>query len=258
MMNTTLDFESRLNELDLDLFKCIHSESKPGDKRSWLAMQRAVRRANDAYVYLEIGSHLGGSIQPYLLDGKCRRIYSIDKRPVEPPDDRGLQLRYEGNSTARMIENLRAIDAVQVAKIVCFDLDARDIDRKQVPEAPDLCFIDGEHTTAAVLSDFEFCLRVCAPNAVIAFHDDRIIAPAIVKILQNLRSTETSFAAYKLQGSTFAIALGASAKLSRHLPDDMVTDGCRAIRRMQMRRFLKAFVPASIRAIGRKWVGYKD
>src|SRR4051794_16482548 len=96
-------FEGRLERLDLSLFEAIPSESYPGDRRSWLALQHAVRRAPAGYTYLEIGSHLGGSLQQHLVDPRCRRIFSIDKRPLVQPDDRGVVWHYDGNSTARML-----------------------------------------------------------------------------------------------------------------------------------------------------------
>jgi hypothetical protein len=242
-------FEQRIARLDLSLFDAIDSQSDAGDRSSWLAFQRQVRRAHGSYAYLEIGSHLGGSIQPHLLDPQCRTIYSIDKRPLEPPDDRGQTFRYEGNSTARMLALLRALDPDHpelTGKIVCFDADARDIDPARITDPPDLCFIDGEHTRAAVLSDFAFCQRVCAPRAVICFHDDWILYPALAEILRSLKRQGIPVRALKLRGSTFAILLGTTA-----LPDDpflraIAVDGRRFILRMRVRRIAKRLLPAPL------------
>ena len=76
---TTVDeiFDRRLEELDLSLFDEVSTQSSDGDRRSWLAVQRSVRRPN-GYTYLEIGSHLGGSIQQHLVDPWCARIISMD------------------------------------------------------------------------------------------------------------------------------------------------------------------------------------
>src|SRR5436305_2405579 len=168
-MSSSADFERRLRELDPSLFAAIDSQSSDGDRRSWLALQRLARGTGGTYACLEIGFHLGGSIQPHLLDPRCRRIYSIDNRPIVPPDDRGQEFRYDGSSTERMLANLRALDPDQVSKIVCFESDARDVDPSLLPDRPDLCFIDGEHTSRAVLSDFDFCFRVYSPRATSAF-----------------------------------------------------------------------------------------
>jgi hypothetical protein len=200
-------FEERIERLDLSLFDALPSQSLEGDRLSWLALQRAVRRALPRYTYLEIGSYLGGSIQQHLVDPKCARIYSIDRRALELPDERGAPCRYEANSTAGMLERLRGVDPDGVGKVVCFEADARDLSPASIPGPPDFCFIDGEHTREAVLSDFAFCLRVCAPNAVIAFHDDFIIHPAIRRIVEGLAKQQVPFSAWKLGGVTFAVVL---------------------------------------------------
>jgi Methyltransferase domain len=240
--------DERIDRLDLSLFDAIDSQSDAGDRRSWLALQRAVRRRHGSYTYLEIGSHLGGSLQPHLLDPRCRAIYSIDKRPVEAPDDRGQQpeFRYEGNSTARMLANLRALDPAQVAKVICFDSDARNVDSAALASPPDLCFIDGEHTERAVLSDFDFCARVCAPRVIIGFHDDWVVYPALSRILRTLSRQGRPFAAAKLQGSTFAIALGAVSLPADDFLREVAVDGRWFILRMRARRFLKRWMPPTL------------
>ena len=57
-----------------------------------------------------------------------------------------------------MLDNLRRIAPDRLDKLVCFNSDAKDVERDKLPTAADFCFIDGEHTRAAVVSDFEFCL----------------------------------------------------------------------------------------------------
>ena len=85
-----LNFEQSIKTLDLGLFEKISSQSSDDDKQSLLACQLATRELAGAYHYLEIGSYLGGSIQPHLLDRHCAKIYSIDKRPLNQPDERGV------------------------------------------------------------------------------------------------------------------------------------------------------------------------
>ncbi len=246
-MSQPADFEPRIDGLDLSLFAAIDSQSDDGDRRSWLALQRLVRRWSGSYAYLEIGSYRGGSLQPHLLDPRCRRIISIDNRPLgAPPDDRGQRFRYEDNSTAGMLANLRAVDPDQVSKVVSFDADARDVDPARLPDRPDLCFIDGEHTQRAVLSDFDFCLRVCSPRAILCFHDDWVVYPALARIVRTLRSQGRSFTALKLLGSTFAIGLGEAALREDDFLREIAVDGRRFILRMRVRRLLKRIVPASL------------
>ena len=159
------------------------------------------------YTYLEIGSHLGGSLQQHVMDPRCRKIFSIDKRPLAQPDDRGQTYYYQGNSTERMLRNLRAICPTVDSKVVCFDSDTSGLDLTLIPEPVDFCFIDGEHTREAVTADFEFCLRVSAPNGAICLHDASAIDMPIDGILQSLRQQAIRFRAAKLGGDTFGVFL---------------------------------------------------
>jgi hypothetical protein len=196
------EFEGRVATLDPGLFDLVETQSNEKDRRSWLALQRAVREAKAPFVYLEIGSYMGGSLQQYLQDPKCSRIYSIDVRTRDQ--------RHADNSEQAMLENLRALAPDQLPKLVCFDSDARDLRPGSIPDAPDLCFIDGEHTTEAVLSDFAFCLSVCASDAVIYFHDAGRTRAGIAECLRRLRRPNQPFVAHKLQGNTFMVALAGS------------------------------------------------
>lgn len=71
-----------------------------------------------------------------------------------------------------MLTNLSQVSPERLNELTCFDCDARDVDVANLPGKADFCFIDGEHTDAAAMTDFEFFLRACQPHAVIAFHDD--------------------------------------------------------------------------------------
>src|SRR5215204_6622213 len=110
-------FEQAITGLDLNLFEKIKSQSTEHDKQSFLAIQLAVRNLRPQYKYLEIGSYLGGSIQPHLLDDRCERIYSIDKRPLQQPDARGFDYTYLNNSTERMLEQLRDVAAEKKGQV---------------------------------------------------------------------------------------------------------------------------------------------
>jgi len=200
----------RVDRFDVSLFDAIESQTSLDDRMSLLALQSAVARGFSSYAYLEIGSHLGGSIQPLLLDARCRKIYSIDPRPASQPDNRGIVYEYPENSTRKMLDNLRALDGGDLLKIQCFDSDASQVDPRQIGDRPNFCFIDGEHTTAAAVSDFQFCRGICHPDGVIAFHDASIIVPALKRVLQQLRRQRVEFRAGKLPGEVFFIALGQS------------------------------------------------
>jgi hypothetical protein len=243
------DFAGRLAALDTSLFARIRSQSTDDDKRGWLALQGAVRRRKAPFTYLEIGSYLGGSIQPYLLDPACGRIYSIDRRPDEQPDDRGETFSYRGCTTRRMLDNLRAVDAGQIEKVTCFDVDASAIPVDAIREAPHVCLIDGEHTAAAVASDFRFCLAVCAEDAVICFHDANVVYPAIERILSDLARERRIVAAVKLGGLTFAIGLGAMNALADPAVARLAMPGDAYLRSMRARRRREIVAGAVRRAI---------
>jgi len=256
MQSTSDSIAAQLDSLDLGLFGIIDSESWDDDRRSWLAVQRTVRRPA-GYVYLEIGSHLGGSIQQHLVDPLCRRIYSIDPRPASQPDDRGLEFHYENNSTERMMNNLALVASDQLGKVVTFEADARHVGPEKIVEPPTFCFIDGEHTRDAVLSDFEFCLRVSDPNAAICLHDGPVIWPALREIVTLLEQRGVTFRASLIGGSTFGVFLGACAVDKDPFVLAHGQDGRRWIKFEARRVRFKRFVPKWIRP-GVRWVARRS
>lgn len=201
-------FEQSIKNLDLKLFEKISSQSNDNDKQSLLACQLAARELAGVYKYLEIGSYLGGSIQPHLLDEKCAKIYSIDKRPLNQPDARGVEYTYLNNSTARMLENLKTVAPAGVAKVIAIDGDTRHIDPSEITEKITLCYIDGEHTDEAVLADFKFCLSVLEENGAILFDDANIIYNGIAGCLEHLKKSSVKFRAYSLPDKVFAVEIG--------------------------------------------------
>ena len=254
-------FDQKLAALDLSLFDAISSQSVKGDRIAWLRLQQAARKLSNPYAYLEIGSHLGGSIQNHLVDVSCSQIYSIDKRPPRQPDDRGQYYEYENNSTERMLQNLRNISPEGTEKIHCFDSDAAGVDLSQIKNKPQLCFIDGEHTQPAVKSDFQVCLEACDPDGMIAFHDDNVIWPAILAIRNGLQARKQRFKSVKLGGSTFVFLLGRSSQFI--YPDLLTseTDGDQFLSQQQskarfetwIRKPARALVPSSVRKTIKPW-----
>jgi hypothetical protein len=204
------DFENRLSTLDIKIFEKIAAELNTEDRKALLLIQKAIRDDSDAYCYLEIGSHLGGSIQPYLLDQRCNKIYSVDKRPCAIPDDRGAAVEYPNNSTERMLSLLKEISPDDVSKIVCFDSDAKDVAPRLIEEKPDICFIDGEHTRQAVVSDFAFCLSVVKKDGLICFHDSEIVWKGLNDIVRDLKARKIEFQFAKLGGAVSVIGFNSS------------------------------------------------
>jgi len=56
-----------IEQRDIEIFK-IHSETTFGDRQSLLTIQNIVRDRVPRYTYLEVGSHLGGTLYPHLTD----------------------------------------------------------------------------------------------------------------------------------------------------------------------------------------------
>lgn len=202
------NFESKLSALDISLFEKIVSQLEDNDKRSLLACQLAVREMRPGYSYLEIGSYMGGSIQPHLMDGKCARIISIDKRPESQPDERGARYTYRNNSTQRMLDGLAELAGDNVKKITAIDGDTRELSPDSVGEKVDVCFIDGEHTDTAAVSDFRFCLDVAKPDSAILFHDAPTVYNGIAECISILKRRGVKFRAYSLPAIVFVVELG--------------------------------------------------
>lgn len=199
--------ETRIDALDVTLFDAIPSQTTEGERRSLLAIQRSTAHRHQVFSYLEIGSYFGGSLQPYVLDDRCRAIYSVDLRPRRQPDDRypGCDTSYQDNSTERMLELLSNLGQGDTRKLVCFDADAADIDPKCIADAPQISFIDGEHTHRAVLSDYRFCASVMAGSGTIIFHDFDLVFPALYEICNMLKRRKSPCVPLKLDDNLGAL-----------------------------------------------------
>jgi Methyltransferase domain len=204
-------FERRLEHLDTSLFERIDSQTTEPDRRSLLALHAAVAEQGP-FDYLEIGSHLGGSLQSLVLDARCRSIVSIDTRPPYQPDDRGGVYHYEDNSTARMLDLLRAIPGADVAKLTTIERGTDELTPAELPVRPQFCFIDGEHTRGAALRDARFCLQALSGDGVIAFHDSNVVMPGIEDFVALL--SDRPHDAFQLPDSVYVVELG-STRLRR-------------------------------------------
>jgi hypothetical protein len=174
--------------LDVSQFQWIESQTSEEDREALLSLREAVCGVDGTYRYLEVGSHLGGSLQPHVIDDRCVRIFSIDPRPSEQPDERWSQnYRYEGNSTARMLDLLSKIPGANVGKIQTFEASSWELSPEDIRDTTEFAFIDGEHTNEAVFRDFTAVRRFLSPTAVLAFHDCFVIPKALLKISQLLR-----------------------------------------------------------------------
>ena len=238
-------FTPRIDALDISLFESIASQTSSGDRRSLLALQRTVARSRGSYSYLEIGSHLGGSIQPHLVDDRCRKIYSIDPRPQFQPDDRkpGYVAQYVDNSSERMLALLRGIGHGDLGKIETIEADASAVPPARIADTPEIAFIDGEHTYAASLSDFRFCMQVVSPTGIVVFHDFDIIFPAVAEACRILEGQGRSHLPLKLEGGVFAIFLDPQLVHSDPYLAGLYAKNRRALPVYMMRARLRRILP---------------
>jgi hypothetical protein len=244
--------EERIESLDVSLFDSVPSQTYPDDRKSLLLLQRCLRRRGD-YAYLEIGSHLGGTLQSHLLDSRCALIYSIDKRPLSLPDEYSGEVYYPSNSTQRMLDGLReAFPESRVEKIRTFDSDARDLDPSQFSQPPDFCFIDAEHTDRAVVADFRFCLRACNPDGLIAFHDANAVPIGLGRIRRQLRKSGIRFQPFLLPRHVYVIVLnGAIEKFAKEIQEASLDES--PYMRRARRELLKSKVSRRFPWLRRAW-----
>lgn len=205
----TDEIASRIAALDETLFDAIESQTTVEDRRSLLALHAAAAQVAGSFDYLEIGSHLGGSLQVLVRDPRCERIVSIDSRPRRQPDARGTRQVYGDNSAARMIGLLDGIEGAAVAKVRAIDASTAEVDPATLPGEPSLIFVDGEHTDQAALQDGRFGRRVLGKRGgVIAFHDCWIVYRGVRAFLEELGAAGTPHRALLLPESVIAIELG--------------------------------------------------
>ena len=189
----------------LHQFDWIESQTTRQDRLALLSIVEALVNTVGAYHYLEVGSHLGGSLQPHIADLRCTRIVSIDPRPCEQPDERWrTSYQYPGNSTARMLESLMRVPGADLTKLRTFECSSWELSPSEIAATVDFAFIDGEHTNAAATRDFHAVRRFVRPGGVIAFHDCGVVLDAI---LQVRRATAGWWCHYP-DSSVMAVALG--------------------------------------------------
>lgn len=205
--------DETLPELDIRQFDAIPPQASDDDKRMLLLAQQAVKGAKKTYTYLETGSYLGGSLQIHLANPYCNRIYSIDKRPELQPDERNKTYAYPKDGAEQMLDQLRMhYPGVPLNKLEILNASTENLGAADIPEAPDLCFIDSEHTVRQALADFVFCLKVARKDCIIAFHDANIVYKAILIAKAYAAKRNLRFQAMKVAGNIYVFLLGAYAE----------------------------------------------
>jgi hypothetical protein len=208
-----VDITERLESLDPELLGTIESETSQQDKRSLLALHLACRRLHHGFRWLEVGSHLGGSLQALVRDPACVRIDSIDPRPEQLPDERFRSILYPDNSTARMMELLGALPGADTSKVQTHDVGTDGLDPLTI-EQPHVCFIDGEHTDEACARDAEFCRTAVRGEGLLVFHDIAVVYRAVIEFVESLRRAGIPHSLAYLPDLIFAVELGSGQLLS--------------------------------------------
>src|SRR5262249_2295273 len=143
-------------------------------------VQNVVRSLLGTYTYLEIGSHLGGSLFPHLLDSACTAAISIDPRPPAQADERAEVFRYEENSSSRMRTVLSEhLSPLALEKLTTIESDVSAVEAGVLDAKASLVLIDAEHTNVACYSDFVGVMQLVKPDCMVMFHDANLIADAI-------------------------------------------------------------------------------
>jgi len=195
----------RVERQDVSLFDQIPALLEMDDRRSLLALHSACAKVHGTFSYLEIGSHLGGSLQALVRDPACNAIASIDARPDWQPDEGGVNIAYPGNSSARMLDLLAGLPGASLGKIRTFDVSTTQLSPVDLGLVPSLCFVDGEHTDEAALRDARFCRAAVRDSGCIAFHDAAIVYRGVAQFLHELDAEAVAYSAYLLPATIFVI-----------------------------------------------------
>lgn len=205
------DDGSFVDALDISIF-CIPTAATENDRRSLLRIQRCVR--DKPYCYLEVGSELGGSLVPHLVDPHCTSVFSIDLRVSSQADERAETFYYPADGEEAMIAALAEnLGEESLSKLKTFRCDVSQLSSKDIPSQARLALIDAEHTNVACFSDAVSVLRFLERDAIVSFHDANLIADAIQNFETMLRFLEVSFSTVFLPDCVAAIGIGAMANV---------------------------------------------
>lgn len=216
-------FEDRINSCDISIFQ-VESQSTDKDKASFLQIQKFIRQSYGNFCYLEVGSHLGGSLLPYLLDDRCSSIISVDPRPHTFQDERGI-LMYNDNSTQRMIDTLTlAGGQVSLAKLKTIESDISSVQQGQIGSNLRVSLIDAEHTNEAIFRDFVAVYKMAAEDSLIALHDAALLIDGCRNIETFLKYLNVHHKAFYLPDQVFLVAFGSLTERAAEIFDPIAFD----------------------------------
>ena len=184
----------------------IPTQTSDLDKEFLLNAGALVAGSCGSYSYLEIGSFLGGSLAPFLVDPSCKSALSVDDRGLDLVDERGIAYDYAGVTSATMIDGLAA-HGISTAKLAVHDGPIDTAGGRN--EKYQLAFIDGEHTDTACFRDFLWAMKYMDKDAVVMFHDSVLIYRALQMIFLHLDAAGSPFSFLKKRDSAMsAVMLG--------------------------------------------------
>ena len=167
-----------MKKKEIEKFFPIPSQTSLKDKFVILKINKLMNSKTKNFIYLEIGSYLGGSLTPFLNNENCKLVISIDKRNQILDDERNEKWSYKKISEKLMIKKLKE-KKLDITKLKSFDGDISDYKPKT---NYDLVFIDGIHTDKNSFSDFLYALGKINKNSIILFHDSVVIFKALILI----------------------------------------------------------------------------
>lgn len=199
-----------MKQKNVNKFFPIPTQTSLTDRIVLLKVMNLMGKKKKNYKYLEIGSFLGGSLAPFLIDKNCKKILSIDKRNQVLNDERNEQWSYKNITQNKMLQTLKNYN-FNLNKIKAYD---GDISEFKIKENFDLTFIDGIHTDKNVFSDFLYALDLMNKNSIILFHDSNVIFKSISLISIFLKKKNYSFKVLKFKDSLITgIFLGKFSKI---------------------------------------------
>jgi hypothetical protein len=192
-MHDRFDSPHALSDL-ANLFP-IPSQTSENDKL-FLLESMGLARKTGSYAYLEIGSFLGGSLTPFLMDPACGMVLSIDERGrVQPDEVRGTSFDYSKITTQSMLDELNRC-GIATEKLKTFDGPIHTLTDNYTASF-DVAFIDGEHTDEGCFRDFLWTLPLMKSDAVIMFHDSTLIYTSLKLIMPYLDKTKIAYTFFK-------------------------------------------------------------
>jgi len=194
--------------MNIENYFPISSQSSVEDRAVILKLKEFIKQKYSKYNYVEIGSYLGGSLTPHLIDTCCLKVLSIDDRERQQPDERGVIYDYAKITNQTMLDKILSV-GLTIEKLETFDGDLKDYLNKSSNKNTKyhIAFIDGEHTNSACFSDFVNLRKLLETDSIVAFHDSHLVFSALKNIKTLLESEGAKFKFIKVLNSDVSFIL---------------------------------------------------